>query len=80
MVTCKKATEMVERNNQKDLSKKELMILKFHLILCKACKRYELQSRQIDVLLKKYLSSTEKHVNSDEFKHRIIRDYNTESL
>lgn len=80
MVTCKKATEMVERNNQKDLSKKELMILKFHLLLCKACKRYELQSRQIDTLLKKYLSSTDKRVKSDEFKHRVIRDFDKESL
>jgi len=71
MITCKKATEMIERNNSNDLSMSELMKLKFHLILCKACKFYEKQSRLIDTFLKKHLLNTEKPIDSKKLKHRI---------
>lgn len=72
MITCKKATEMIERNNSNDLSMGELMKLKLHLFLCKACKIYENQSKQIDTFLKKYLTDSKASIDSKQIKETII--------
>lgn len=48
MYSCKKATEMVEKQNITGLTTGETLQLKLHLAICKACKAYIRQSKLID--------------------------------
>jgi hypothetical protein len=53
LYTCKKATQLVEKQKDKKLSILEKVRLKLHLWICKACAIYAKQSQIIEKLLKK---------------------------
>ncbi len=53
LLSCRKATELVEKKQIAGLSCKEKLQLGLHKAMCGACKNYEKQSLYIDVLLKK---------------------------
>ena len=63
MLSCKKATEMVEKKTVTSLSFIEKLKLKMHLSMCDACKAYEKQSKIIDNFLHKNAHShTEENI------------------
>ena len=55
MISCKKATELIEKKLYFDLSFKEKVKLNIHTTMCNACKNYELQSIAIDEALQQYV-------------------------
>ena len=59
MLSCKKATELIEKKSVLGLSWKENMQLKVHTKMCDACTNYQKQSKAIDGIL-------EKHVHDEE--------------
>ncbi len=68
--SCKKASEMVEKQKLFGLSFFERIKLKLHLSACKACRSYEKQSELIDEILAKDSSVEEKL--SSESKTQIL--------
>ncbi len=54
MLSCKKATELVEKRIVVGLSTKERVQLKMHTSMCDACKSYEKQSIIMDEAVKQY--------------------------
>ena len=54
MLSCKKATELVEKRIVEGLSSKEKVQLKMHNSMCDACRSYEKQSIIMDEAVKQY--------------------------
>ena len=55
MKTCEEITKDIERGFYQDLSLKERLAIKVHLVICKPCQNYEKDSNLIhELLLKKY--------------------------
>ncbi len=48
MPCCKEATLLVEKQLQQPLTRRQRIGLRFHLLLCRFCRRYAKQSRAID--------------------------------
>lgn len=55
MLSCKKATELVEKQALLGLSPKEQLRLRLHTSLCDGCTAYQKQSLLIDQLLHRHL-------------------------
>ncbi len=73
MLSCVKATEMVEKKKLFGLTWKENMQLKAHNAMCKVCKEYEMQSEIIDSVLKHYLQRDNIiPLNNEKLKLKII--------
>ena len=77
MLSCKKATELIEKKSMVALYVREKIQLNLHKCICDACTLYEKQSKQIDELLKKRIASdtgVEKMpLKNDELKERILK-------
>jgi hypothetical protein len=73
-LTCKKATELIERKHLDKISFKNGIKLYFHLIICKACSTYSKHSLLIHKALerrfKKDVKQPEKSI--DKLKEKII--------
>ena len=59
MLSCKKATELIEKKSIVGLSWKENIRLKVHTKMCDACTNYQTQSKEIDVMLRKHITSSD---------------------
>lgn len=77
MISCKKATELVDKRQAVGLSLVERIKLGMHTAMCDACRLYEKQSTRIETLLRKELgnkpesaSITDEQV--DTLKERIL--------
>ena len=55
ILSCKKATELIEKRSVVKLSFKEKVQLRMHKSMCDVCTAYEEQSRKIDELLHKHI-------------------------
>ncbi len=62
MLSCLKATELVEKKLQVRLNFKEKVQLKLHVKVCKACNDYERQS----ILIEKALSSDKNEIKQHD--------------
>jgi hypothetical protein len=51
MISCKYATELIEKNQSTVLSLSEIFQLHFHTFMCDVCKRYERQSVFLEKIL-----------------------------
>ena len=74
MLSCKKATELIEKRSFVNLSFAEKVQLKMHVGVCSACRSYEKQSQVIDQSLK-HISTSKKPKDlklSEENKKHII--------
>lgn len=76
MLSCLKATELIEKKNFLGLTGYEKMKLFFHKSMCSACAAYEKQSRLLDKILREK-SDADAHKEADkeenaELKARII--------
>ena len=54
-LSCRKATELIEKKLLMGLSFKEKTQLVIHTGMCKACKRYAGQSQELDNLIKNHI-------------------------
>ena len=78
MLSCKKATELIEKKLLINLPFKEKMQLKMHKSFCNACTAYEKQSKLMDKLLSKHIHKegdeirSESVVENEELKKRIL--------
>lgn len=75
-LSCKNATEFVEKKQHEKLTFKEGLQLKLHLMMCKICSAYEKQSLLIGKVLKKHFNTTagteDDVIKNEELKERII--------
>lgn len=73
MLSCKKATELIEKKSVLPLSLKEKIQLYMHKSMCDACTSYEKQSKKIDELLHNHTRSEHGQViHNSELKEKII--------
>ena len=76
--SCKKTTELIDKQFLKPLTAKEKMQLSFHTSMCKTCKAYEQQSKFLDNAVSQLFRGTSK-INidsSEERKRKIIEKIN----
>lgn len=78
MLSCKKASGLIEKKLHFPLSPIEKMQLFFHTSMCDTCKSYQKQSKDLDILLDKHIhhvpniSDTLDNTLSDDIKKRIV--------
>ena len=77
---CKKATLLIEKKNEKQISPFEQLELRLHLIGCSVCRLYNKQSQLIDQMVgQSYKNSAEEKLTLDEdFKKRLDKLINEE--
>ncbi len=74
MLSCKKATELIEKRSVTGLSLREKLQLKMHTSMCSACQAYEGQSKTMDHALEEFTRTREEPgiALSDEARARIL--------
>ncbi len=80
VLSCKKASGLIEKKLHFKLSPIEKLQLMIHTSMCDACRKHQKQSIELDTLLKNHIafdsnskfSMSEKL--SDDFKNQIIKD------
>ncbi len=75
-LSCKKATELIEKREIFTLSATEKAQLKLHTSMCNACKAYEKQSKTIDEALSEWLKKNQMKEDrglTGEAKSNIIK-------
>jgi hypothetical protein len=79
MLSCKKATELIEKKDLVGLDPIQNMQLSVHLMLCKACKDYEKQSHLMDKMvsmhMKKNTPTIDKKDDADPDLKEMIIDH-----
>jgi hypothetical protein len=63
MLNCKETTQLISQSLDRDLSWKERFSLKYHLLICKNCKRFGQQLQTIYVALKRIGKNVENDPN-----------------
>jgi len=78
MLSCKKATELIEKKSVINLSFKEKVQLRMHKSMCDACTAYEKQSKAIDEALHMHIHSPESEniapMQNEALKDKIINN------
>jgi hypothetical protein len=80
MLSCKKASGLIEKKLHFPLNPVEKTQLFLHTSMCDACKSYQKQSKELDGLLDKHFHTnpdqpdTTSHTLSSEIKAKIISD------
>jgi hypothetical protein len=76
ILSCKKATELMEKKSVTSLSIHEKLQLKMHTAMCGACAAYEKQSKMIDEILHRHFHDNNAHqqeyLADTTFKEKII--------
>jgi len=79
MLSCWKATELIEKKIGFSLNPMEKTQLFLHTSMCNACRNYEKQSKSLDQILYKFLGKEENPHDhpvhtpaSDDLKQKII--------
>lgn len=74
MITCKEATHLVSQRLDRSLSRRERIALRFHVWLCRNCRRFERQLQFLRNTLRRGLQEGQLPINkplSSEGKNRI---------
>lgn len=66
MLSCRKATELIEKKLLVKLSSREKIQLKLHKSFCDACTAYEKQSKLIEKLLSKHIHEDDGEIKNNE--------------
>lgn len=76
LLSCKKATELIDKKSFVPLSIKEKLQLRLHKTICDACTAYEKQSLHIDGLMHKHVHHASKEnatiLTNESLKEKII--------
>jgi Putative zinc-finger len=59
MLTCKQASVVISASLDRPLTLRERLALKFHLLICKYCKRFSQQMQKLGVAIKQMVNTTE---------------------
>lgn len=73
ILSCVKATELMELREVAPLSLVEKIQLKMHVTMCSGCKNYMKQTKLINQLLNKNFNSTPATPGTDELETAIIK-------
>jgi len=82
MITCKQATQLISEKLDRDLGLWQRLSLKFHLFLCRYCRKY---ARQLDFLrsvctqLDQHIECNDQHSLSPESKQKLKAAIKNES-
>ncbi|TDD95533.1 hypothetical protein [Flavobacterium cellulosilyticum] len=76
--SCKKTTELIDKQLFKPLTTIEKMQLKVHKSMCKTCQAYEHQSKFIDKIISNWFNgnSKTKEKLAKERKNKILEEIN----
>jgi hypothetical protein len=76
--SCKKTTELIDKQQLTTLSAKEKLQLQMHKSMCTTCSSYEKQSKLIDSVISKWFSNTPNTTEkiSEERKKKILDEIN----
>jgi hypothetical protein len=74
LISCKKATELIEKQSIEKLSSREKLKLNLHKKMCKSCLNYSKESKSLDDSFKVLfdLSKRVKEVKNDDLKTKIL--------
>ena len=83
LLSCKRATELIEKKLLTKLSFREKVQLTMHKSMCDACTAYEKQSKLIDGLLSRHIhgdgNENDAIVENEDLKKRILEKIEKES-
>ncbi|MCC5928715.1 MAG: hypothetical protein JJU28_05665 [Cyclobacteriaceae bacterium] len=76
MITCVKATELIEKRQIQSLTLGERFKLRLHNSMCVACRAYQRQSKTIEKAISRWMHITNNttHHLSQEKKDKIIEE------
>lgn len=57
MLSCKEATQLISESQERKLTLIKMISLKFHLMMCYLCRRFDKQTKVLGRILKLNLSS-----------------------
>jgi hypothetical protein len=76
ILSCKKASELIDKKSIVRLSFKENIQLHMHTALCDGCKTYQKQSKVLDHFLEKKIKQKDEtkvpQITNDKLKQQII--------
>lgn len=76
MLSCKKATELIDKKFVTKLSVKEKVMLRMHTSMCDACTAYQKQSKVLDELLHRHIHGSDEtkvpQTENEDLKKKII--------
>ena len=55
MMNCKQATRLLSEKKERSLSNKEKTSLKFHTMMCSACRNFDKQMDSISIFAQSYI-------------------------
>lgn len=80
MLSCKKASELIDKKSVVDLSMQEKIQLRMHTSMCDACTAYQKQSKILDTLLHNHVHGSDELkvqlIENSELKSKIISKLN----
>jgi len=59
MLTCKQTSQIISQSLDKPLSGSDRLRLKFHLVICAACSRFNQQLHLLNTAVKRLIQATE---------------------
>lgn len=77
MISCRKATELIEKKQVVGLTPLERIRLNIHSSMCETCKQWEKQSQFLDKSLNRFINKSESLQNGEaltEEKKQSIKD------
>lgn len=78
MLSCKKATELIEKKALLKITFKEKIQLQMHKSMCSACTAYEKQSKKLDELFYKHINNDNTEVSgpvqNEDLKIKILKN------
>jgi len=78
VLSCKRASGLIEKKANLSLNPLEKVQLFIHTSMCDACKSYEKQSRDLDSMLDKHMHIGQSDISEDtlsaDIKNKIISD------
>ncbi len=72
-LTCKKATELIEKETVFSLTKVEKIKLFFHKQMCESCTKFASQSKLIDTILSWPNKTEDNLTKEDEMKISVLK-------
>ncbi len=75
MLSCKKASALIDMKSVRKLSMKEKIMLRMHTSMCDGCTAYLKQSKILDDLLHKHIHNTTENIpviENKELQQQII--------
>ncbi len=76
MLSCQRATELIDKKSVVELSLKEKVMLRMHTSMCDACTAYQKQSKTLDKLLHGHVHTDNENkvpqITNPDLKQQII--------